>query len=220
MDNDFQMTQKTLQIPSSAYLPIKRCLFCQSIFINDKTCESCERSMHFHPIGRPFGAKSMYGIKERYIESLNIFNRFFPVLENKKSPIAKSYIRKIEKRFADLLSAFNSKDMIASDERKLFYVESLEIINELQRYGMDISIMQSLLEENDNSLVGQELLYYLGSEKSLIATEEKGPLKLFLDFPLWGILKVEFLLKVSIVTATILIMAVKYKDIISSQFDR
>ena len=220
MDYDFQITQKTLQIPSSAYLPLKRCPFCQSIFINDKTCESCERSMQYHPIGNPFSAKSMYGIKERYIESLNIFTRNFPLLENKKSPIAKSYIRKLEKRFTDLLSAFNSKDMIANDEKKLFYVESLEIIDELKRYGVDLSILQSLLEENDNSLAGQELLHYLGTEKSLITIDELGRLKLLLDFRLWGIVRVEFLFKVIIITATILIMAVKYKDIISSQFGK
>ena len=176
--------------------------------------------MHYHPIGKPFGAKSMYGIKERYIESLNIINRNFPILENKKSPIAKSYIRKLEKRFADLLSAFNSKDMIASDERKLFYVESLVIIDEMLSFGVDLSILQALIEKNDNSLAGQELLHYLGGEKSLLEAVEKDRLKLFLDFHLWGILKVEFLLKVSIVTVTILIMAVKYKDIISSQFGK
>jgi hypothetical protein len=220
MDYDFQITQKTLQIPSSAFLPVKRCPFCQSVFINDKNCESCERSMLYHPIGKPFGAKSMYGIKERYIESLGPINQIFPFLENKKSPIAKSYLRKLEKRFVDLLSAFNTQGMISSDERKLFYVESLVLVDEMQRYGVGISILQSLLKENDNSLTGQELLDYLEASKSFTPSFEKSRIKLFLEFPLWGILKVEFLLKVSIITATILIMAVKYKDIISSQFGK
>ena len=176
--------------------------------------------MHYHPIGEAFGVKSLYGIKERYIESLNAFDRFFPFLENKKSPLAKSYVRKLEKRFSDLLSAFNTIGMIKNDERKLFYVESIELIDELLRYGVDLSILQTLLVENDNSLVGQELLHYLqGANRSIPVVERAWP-ELFLEHRLWGILKIEYFLKVIIFTVTVLTMAVKYKDIINSQLGK
>ncbi|MBC7540049.1 MAG: hypothetical protein H7281_14595 [Bacteriovorax sp.] len=178
--------------------------------------------MQYHPIGEPFGAKSLYGIKERYIESFNKLNRFFPVLENKKSSIAKSYVRKLEKRFSDLISAFNSSDMLANDQRRLFYVESMELIDELLRYGVHSSILQVLLLENDSSLVGQELLFYLqaADEINNKSKLEKPWLEQTLEYRLWGVLRVEYFLKVSIITATVLTMTVKYKDIINSQFGK
>ncbi|MDD4974307.1 MAG: hypothetical protein PHY93_08135 [Bacteriovorax sp.] len=175
--------------------------------------------MQYHPIGEPFGAKSLYGIKERYIESFNIINRFFPFLENKKSPMAKSYVRKLEKRFSDLITAFNSIDIIVNDQRKLFYVESMEMIDELLRYDIPPSILQALLIENDSSLVGQELLFYLQGASSAMKAEKNWQ-ELVLGYRLWGVLRVEYFLKVSIITATVLTMAVKYKDIISSQFGK
>ena len=219
MDYDFRISPETLRIPSTAYKPVKRCPFCQSVFIGEKSCESCGRSMQYHPIGEPFGAKSLYGIKERYIESFNTINRFFPFLENKKSPMAKSYVRKLEKRFSDLISAFNSIDMIANDQRKLFYVETMEMIDELLRYDISPSILQALLLENDSSLVGQELLFYLQGSSSAMKPEKTWQDQV-LNYRLWGVLRVEYFLKVSIITATVLTMAVKYKDIISSQFGK
>lgn len=221
MDYDFRISQETLRIPSTAYRPVKRCPFCQSVYISEKSCESCGRSLQYHPIGEPFGAKSLYGIKERYIESFNKLNRFFPVLENKKSSIAKSYVRKLEKRFSDLISAFNSSDMLANDQRRLFYVESMELIDELLRYGVHSSILQVLLLENDSSLVGQELLFYLQAADEINKSKlEKPWLEQTLEYRLWGVLRVEYFLKVSIITATVLTMTVKYKDIINSQFGK
>jgi hypothetical protein len=219
MDYDFRINQEALRIPSTAYQPIKRCQFCQSVFITDKACESCGRSMTYHLIGEPFGVKSYYGIKERYVESLNIADRFFPVLENKKSPLAKSYVRKLEKRFSDLISAFNTSGIIAEDHGKLFYVETIELVDELLRYDIHPSIFQALLLENDSSSEGQKLLFYLENQGISKKTEEAWP-ELFLNYRLWGVLRVDYFLKIFLITTSILTMAVMYKDIISSQFGK
>lgn len=219
MNNDFHIRQETLKIPSEAYKPIKRCAFCQSVFINDRSCESCGRSMHYHPIGEPFDAKSFYGIKERYIESLNAFIQFFPVFENKKSPFAKSYIRKLEKRFLDLISAFNSENMITEEQKKLFSVECIGIIDELLCYGTLPSLLQALLIDNDGSETGENLLQYINEasqrENADIPWQDQ-----LMSYRLWGVLRFDFFLKVFIFTATVLTMAVKFKDIISSQFGK
>jgi len=172
MDYDFQTSASTLKIPASAYRPVKRCQYCDSVFINERTCESCGRSMLYHPIGEPFGAQSFYGIKERYVLALHPLSQFFPQFENKKSAAANSYVRKISKRFADLLGAFNASDLIVSEQRKLFYVESMALIDELLRYGVPPQIVQSLMEENDNSLLGQELLNYLEQSIPLLVAEK------------------------------------------------
>ncbi len=219
MDYDFQTPSETLRIPASAYRPIKRCSYCQSVFINEKNCESCGRSMLYHPVGEPFGAKSFYGIKERYIESMHLFNRLFPQFENKKSSTAQSYVRKLSKRFSDLITAFNSPEIIASEQRKLFYIESLELVDELLRYDVNPQLIQSLLEENDNSLVGQELFYSLAHSANQVEAE-KSWIKNLLNYQLWGLIKLEYFLKVIIISATVVTMAVKYKEIISSQFGR
>lgn len=219
MDYDFNTSKEILRIPKEAYLPVKRCPYCQSVFITEKSCEACGRSMLYHPIGIPFGPKSFYGMKERYIESQNVLNRFFPQFENKSSSMAKSYVRNLSKRFTDLVAAFNSSDLIAATDRKLFYVESIEIMDELLRYNFHPQLIQSLLEENDNSLIGQELLLYLKSARSSIHAERPWQ-NVFLEHKLWGLIRVEYFFKVVIITTTVLTMAVKFKEIISSQFGK
>ena len=219
MDYDFKISQDSLRVPASEYRPIKRCQYCQSVFLNDKACESCGRSLHYHLIGEPFGAKSFYGIKERYVESLDILNRFFPIFENKKSPLAKSYLRKLEKRFLDLVSAFNSEGVIADENRKLYYVESIELMNELLRYNVNPSLLQSLLFENDSSLVGQELLLYLAGNDNLNKAEQPW-FERFFGYRPCNVLRMDSLLKIMLTTAAVLTLAVAYKDIISSQFGK
>lgn len=219
MDYDFQTTPETLRIPPAAFRPVKRCPFCESVFIDDKFCESCGRSMQYHLIGEAFGPKSYYGIKERYIENMPSFTRLFSQFENKKSPNARSYVRKLSKRFADLVTAFNSPDLLMTEQRKLFYVESLELIDELLRYETDPHIIYSLLEQNDNSLIGQELIYYLQQSNQLVAADRPWKEDLS-NYRLWGLIRSEFFVKALIVSATISVVAVKYKEIISSQFGK
>lgn len=219
MDYDFQTLPESIRIPKSEYKPIKRCPFCHCVFLTEKSCESCGRSLHYHPIGEPFGAKSFYGMKARYVENQNILMKLFPIFENKNSNYSKSYVRNLSKRFTDLISAFNSDHLILPHQRKLFFVESIEIIDELLRYGINPHIVQTLLEENDYSLIGQELLIYLQSARSNIAPDISWK-NYFLEYRFWGVLRAEYMLKVIIISATVVTMAVKYKEIISSQFGK
>lgn len=219
MDYDFYVSTQSLRIPDSVYQAVKRCQFCNSVYINEKLCEFCGRSMLYHPVGEAFGPKSFYGIKERYIQNLQTFTRMYPQFEDRKSPIAKSYVRQLSKRFTDLLSAFNTADVIAADDRKLFYIESMELIDELLRYETHASILQALLEENDGSLIGAELLYYLAHSGSRIEPSKPWTQD-FLNYRFFGLLRVEFFIKAVIISATVTTMAVIYKDIISSQFGR
>jgi hypothetical protein len=219
MDYDFNTSRESLKIPLSVYQPIKHCQFCQSVFINDQICESCGRSMQFHLIGEPFGPKSYYAIKERYVDSLNKIIPYFPFLENKSSIESKSYIRKIEKRFTDLISAYNSIGIIEKKHKPLFLVESMAIIDELLIYNVHFQLIESLLNDNDNSDTGLELLAYLHEVKDLI-TPEQARNEIFLNHQLWGTIKVEFFLKVVIITASVIAFAVSFRHIISSQFGK
>lgn len=219
MDYDFQTESQTLRIPKAVYKPAKRCPFCKSVFIDEKSCEACGRSMLYHPVGQPFGAKSFYAIKERYVESFSFFNKIFPQFENKQSPIAKSYVRNLSKRFSDLIAAFNTEDVIVHEQRNYFYVECIAIIDELIRFGMPSELMQALLADNDHSLIGHELSVYLGQSKTQMSVDTHWKHN-FLNYRLWGMVRIENFMKIIIISATVVTMAVAYRDIISSQFGK
>lgn len=219
MDYDFQSISETLRIPTQAYLPVKRCPYCQSVFINKQSCESCGRSMLYHPIGEPFGPKSFYGMKESYVENLNFMVRFFPPFENKKSPSAQGYLRKLKKRFFYLLNAFNTPDLIAKKQRQIFYNESKVLIDELLCYGISAEVIQALIEESGNSLLSQDLHYHLQSSMRTVSAD-MSRIDNFLNYRLWGLVRVEYSLKVVIVIVFTIILLANYKEIISSQFGK
>lgn len=218
MSYDFLPHSESLRIPTNVYRPAKRCRFCHSVFLDDHFCETCGRSVHYHPIGNPFGPKSFYGLKEQYINSLNYFLRFFPQFENYKSLSAQSYVRRLSKRFSDLLSAFNSRDVILPEQEILFVAECKKLIDELILYGVDAKLLSQLIEANDNSSAGQELILYICQ---LANQEAEKPwfTKLF-AYKVGGLVKVDYLVKVVIISATVSTMAVVLKDLISSQFGK
>jgi hypothetical protein len=219
MDYDLRNSSEGLHIPVTVYKKFKRCPTCQSVYITDVDCEACGRSLLYHPIGEAFGPKSYYGIKERYLENLNGLIRFFPLFENKKSLLAKSYVRHLSKRFSDLISAFNSSGLIDSAEGEFFYVECVEIIDELLRYRLGPDLIQRLLEDNDSSQIGQKLRLYLQNARLKIHAEESWRTQ-FLNYRIGGVFRLESFLKVIIVFIVIVSVAIAYKDFINSQFGK
>lgn len=208
-------------IPQSAYKPIKRCPNCQSVYLTDTNCEACGRSLLYHPIGDPFSAKSLYGFKERYYASFNTLTKYYPVFEDKKSPAAKTYSRMLLKRFDDLLEAFGTPGAISSETRRYFYVEMLELTDELLRYGIGPVILQQKVESRimeTGPLLTQKLLEYLNETK--LENKMTPPwTEIFLKHRFMGV-KVDFWLKSIIITTTVVTMAVMYSGMISSQFGK
>jgi hypothetical protein len=124
------------------------------------------------------------------------------------------------KRFSDLISAFNDESMMKNfGDRKLFYVECRDIIEELLRYGFAADDIITMLENNDTSVVGSELIQF-----TLTSAREITPLKKvwnsFLDYRIFGILTVDFSLKAILVAATIVTMATQFRYFISWQFGK
>ena len=205
-------------IPQGAYQPVKRCPNCQSVYLTDTHCEACGRSLLYHPIGEPFSAKSLYGFKERRYEAFPFVIKYFPIFENKTDESTKSYLRHLMKRFDDLLNAFGDVEAISSNNRRYFYVETLELIDELLRYGVSPHTLQHKIENKDDHmgpLLTQELLYYLKDSQKENHPEASWQMQ-FLSYRFMG-LRVELWIKVMMITATILIMAVSYYNLISSQ---
>jgi hypothetical protein len=208
-------------IPASAYRPIKRCVSCQSIFLTDTNCEACGLSLLYHPVGAPFSSKSLYGFKERYYSSLPLYVRFFTILENKNSVVAKTYTRQLVKRLDDLLIAFGVSELIESSKRRYFYIEMMELVDELLRYGTEPLVIQQKIENSMlevGPLLAQELLNYLIESKKENTLAKPWDEQL-LSQRLGG-MRVEYILKMVLITATVLAIAVNYYEIISSQFGR
>ncbi|MBC7430271.1 MAG: hypothetical protein H7336_16780 [Bacteriovorax sp.] len=208
-------------IPSSAYKPVKRCPSCLSVFLTDTSCEACGRSLLYHPVGDPFSSKSLYGFKERYYTSFPLYMKYLPVFEDKTSAAAKSYIRQLVKRFDDLINAFGMENTIIAANRRYFYVEVMELIDELLRYGTRPLVIQQKIENKmleTGPLLTQELLLYLTeSKKENYLTKPWG--QSLMDHRIGG-MRVEYILKVVLITATIVAIAVNYYEIISSQFGK
>lgn len=208
-------------IPESAYKPIKRCPACQSVFLTDTNCEACGRSLLYHPIGAPFSAKSLYGFKERYYASFPFYMQYFPIFEEKTGAAAKMYVRQLVKRFDDLIMAFGMNNTIETKNRRYFYVEIMELIDELLRYGTDALVIQQKIENkmlDTGPLLTQELLLYLvESKKENKLSRPWG--ELMLNHRIGG-LRVEYILKAFLITATVVAIAVNYYEMISSQFGK
>ncbi len=187
MNYDFQ-NESSLRIPPEAYRPYKRCEFCQSVYLTNNLCEACGRSVNYDLLGPPFGPKSFYGLKERYIKQLPILVTYFPVFENIKSQEAKSLVRQLVKRLKDLTSG-------QYEEKIKFMIEAQAIVDELLYYGVLPQVVLSYL--NNNS----QLLTYLQLNEQIIVAK-KTWFKELLSYKLAGILRVKFIL----ITASLVLM--------------
>lgn len=205
-------------IPQSAYKPIKRCPICQSVYLTDTNCEACGRSLLYHPIGEPFSAKSLYGFKERYYASFPTIVKYFPFFEDKVGAKASTYSRQLLKRFDDLLEAFGTPGAITNEKRRFFYVEMLELMDELLRYGIGPIMLQQKVEGRimeTGPLLSQKILEYL-TETQKENKLTKPWSELFLNHRFMG-LRVEYWLKTLVITTTVVTLAVTYYELISSQ---
>ncbi len=206
-------------IPESAYRPVKRCPTCKSVYLNDTKCEACGRSLSYHPIGEAFSAKSLYGLKERFYQTLPYLVRLFPLFENKSHIHVHSYKRNLNRRLLTLLSALADETVNLGSDRRFFYIEVMELIDELLRYGESPLIIKMNIEDQlgfTAPLITVELLKYLESSKTQF-NNSSALSSVCLNHRLWGIIRVELFLKIFIISATAVTMACYYFDVIRWQ---
>ena len=130
LDADLIDNHSPLIIPPEAYKEFKRCAHCQSVFIDENKCEACGRMLNFNPLGDALGPKSLYSLKEKYIEGLPLVVRFISSIENYNSPLAINYKRHLNTRFQLLLEAFDEGTITEKKERRLFFNELKDLITE------------------------------------------------------------------------------------------
>lgn len=218
---DYAIENARPSIPLNVFKPIKRCRYCQSVYMTDTHCEACGRSLLYHPIGEPFSGKSFYGMKERYCESLPFLVRQFTFFENFHSPEAQSFVRQISKRFDDLLEAFTEEGVIPNENRRFFYIETMEIIETLILYGTDQIVLEKKLEYSLSEKA--PLLYqalneqFVSRNNQLVKPNSKETWsENFLNYRFYG-LRIDFILKALIISATVVSVAVSFYQVISLQ---
>ncbi len=215
---DFLLRDQSLSIPAGVYKPKQRCPYCQSVHLTEFLCESCGRSLVYHPIGDAFGYKSYIGLKERYVESLNPWVRWFPLYEDKLSSSAKKYCRQLEKRFYELLSALQADAIPADTERRFFYIELIFLIDELLSYGFSKEQLAFKIENHfidSNQILSAELLMVLSESDAYEENLSIKSLDIFLNQRTFG-LRRDFIFKSLLIVATINYVAVYYFNFFSS----
>jgi hypothetical protein len=180
MNYDFE-NEARIRIPKEAYLPYKRCEFCQSVYLTDNICETCGRSVRFDLIGPIGGFKSFYGIKERYINELSPIAKYFPIFESISSSSANSYKRQLKKRLKDL------SHIEESDDKNLLDLECTLIIDELLYFHTPATTINSLVLNN------WEIQNYLSSA-SLNVTIKPKFMDAILNYRVGDVLRVKFIL--------------------------
>ncbi len=175
--SSFDPNPGSIVIPREHYKPIKKCPYCSSIFITDTLCESCGRNLKYDPVDRPFGQKSFFSIKERYLDDFDVVTKYFPFFENKNSKEARAYCRKLMKRLTDLLDYFEFREMYYDEdsikERKLFFIECKIILEELLNYNEDKGKIRNILLDRSDGLIQNELINQLEELSFSIKPEMK-----------------------------------------------
>ena len=196
MDYNFN-NEAQFRVPVSAYQPYKRCEYCQSVYLTDNICESCGRSVRFDVIGKPFGYKSYYGIKERYINELPWLVQRYPIFETTTSDQAQALVRQLRRRLL-LLGQLQEHD-----DLELFFVEAYAIINELLFYSVSMQIIEADL---GNHIMLKNYLIEVNSS----IVPKKPWLKEMLEFKVLGTMRVTFILQL-ITMLVSLIMVVNWQ---------
>ncbi len=149
-----------LKIEQTAYQPVKKCPFCQSVFLNQNWCESCGRNLSFDLIGKPYSEKSFFTLKEDYIKTFYLFYRLYPDFENIYSEESRSYQKKLFKRFKNLIDGFEEPKAMTLEDRPHFYFEAKNVIKELVYYHFPKEEIVEYLCKHPENLINQELLSY------------------------------------------------------------
>lgn len=182
------LRENPLIIPSGVHKKPIKCPHCASVFVENNRCEDCGKQLQFSVLGEPLGPKSLYALKERYLDSLVGLVTLFNSLESKQSKEALEYKRQVYKRFELLIGEFRDQKILGEKEKRLFYLELKSAIEELVYFEhsvdeLDLKIVNVLGENAPN--MSQELIYHLYQTANSQAQNGKSIIQLFLNSSKW-----------------------------------
>jgi hypothetical protein len=184
----------------------KRCPKCKSVFITEKECESCHFQFTIEPVGTPYGFKSVTYIRSDFANDFPVINYFknnFSYKVSSTFPAVIEYKRKLNRR-REVLSRYLFESVRGEREtRKLFFTELLDICYELIDLDSDVFQLLDRLEGHEKHPYYEKLTQLLVIHQQN-KVSQKNIVNNFLNFSLFGLLRVRFLLVFGAITSLIL----------------
>lgn len=190
------ITTRSIQNPFQEIEVTKRCPRCQSVFITDTECESCHFQFHVEPVGEPGGFKSLDYIRSDFraeFPFISFTYRALPFSFSSIFPDILDYRRKLNRR-REVLCRYLFEGILGDrDTRRVFFSELVDICMELQETGMTTLDLLERIAGHERHPFYQNLSELLIHHENGLR-ESKRSWRRFLNYELFGILKVRFVL--------------------------
>jgi hypothetical protein len=189
--------------------PVKRCPYCESIYINDRQCEACGRLLDKHFLGEPFGVKSFYQLRANFWHERHPLFKVMPAPYFIPKILKERYRLQLLTRLMALYQYFllDDEELLESEQRNYFFEELKEVVGELASFGQTVAPLLERLDVVATKLEEKNLSTIKGQQQTLMEVvsasyEQVGPLpsflKLMLDYKVAGLLSIRFLLNVGL----------------------
>lgn len=193
-----------MDIPATKFLQqpfraTQRCPKCQSIYIERDQCESCGYRFFVDLLGEPLGPKSFYYLQKDFNNLYRYFGMELPY-SLRHSSDCRSYLLRLNRRFAVLLDYLLSDSDAGTVRRKIYWVEMRDLTTELVRRGSRASELVKIVEEHSGHheyrIVSSELIHHL-----VELSDKRWDLSLLpFDYRIGGVLRLSTLLFASFFT--------------------
>lgn len=153
-------TTRSIQNPFSLgeRVTIKnQCPKCSSYFVENRVCEACGFRLDFDDLGEPFGEKSFFNLRDRFLHQFKGVAILMKVGLLSDHEEGQKFLRHILKRYNILCSYFFEKEDENLERRKLFLFESREIIATYLQLGGEVNKLWLKLEGNERSPIFEVL---------------------------------------------------------------
>lgn len=141
-----------------------RCPKCQSIYVDNQSCESCGYQLAVDLLGEPLGPKSFYYLKRDFDLYFTYFGKTLPMVLRSKDERRRFHL-KIERRFSMLLDYLLSDRDGNTSRRRIFWTEMRDLCQELLQMGTSGKKLTDLIEDHpghqEYRLVSSELINYI-----------------------------------------------------------
>ena len=162
---DIQPSKNFVPLHSLPPLPIKRCEFCQSVFITDTECESCGRQFKKDTLGTPGGEKSFYALRDQYKEDIGNFLFRFDHFLAKDAPLRVRYLSLLKKRYLTLIDYLqrSSRSQVINHA---FLIEFRDLAYEMQRMKISTDYLYDMILLDESAPITAKMISILNEEFS------------------------------------------------------
>src|SRR5690606_6392390 len=152
-------------------LPVKRCSFCQSVFITETECESCGRQFQKDTLGSPGGEKSFYALRDQYKQDIGPFLFRFDNFLAKDAPLRVRYLAILKKRYLTLIDYLQR-----SSRSQVINLACIgvcrDLASEMQRMKISTEYLYDMILLDESAPITAKMISILNEEFSYRAGSE------------------------------------------------